>query len=187
MSDASAAPRGSPADGVHGLIGWFAKNHVAANLMMIGIIGLGAYALFGQIKKESFPEFIRNQIQIQVPYPGATPEEVEQGVLLRVEEAVKSIEGVREVRSSGGEGGGTVYIDLETGIDVAEKMDEVKLAVDGISTFPADTERPIISEARFRNAVINVQLAGNLDEATMKELADQLREEIVALPEVSFV
>ena len=154
--------------------------------MMIGIIGLGAYALFGQIKKESFPEFIRNQIQIQVPYPGATPEEVEQGVLLRVEEAVKSIEGVREVRSSGGEGGGTVYIDLETGIDVAEKMDEVKLAVDGISTFPADTERPIISEARFRNAVINVQLAGNLDEATMKELADQLREEIVALPEVSF-
>ena len=186
MSDASEAPRESGADEVHGLIGWFAKNHVAANLMMIGIIGLGAYALFGQIKKESFPEFIRNQIQVQVTYLGATPEEVEKGVLLRVEEAVKSIEGVSEVRSSGGEGGGTVFIDLETGIDVAEKMDEVKLAVDGISTFPAETERPIISESRFRNPVINVQLAGDLDEATMKELADQLREEIVALPDVSF-
>ena len=186
MSDSSAVPRATGADEVHGLIGWFAKNHVAANLMMIGIIGLGVYALNGQIKKESFPEFIRNQIQIQVPYLGATPEEVEQGVLLRVEEAVEAIEGVREVRSFGGEGGGTVYIGLETGVDVAEKMDQVKLAVDGISTFPAETERPIISEDRFRNPVINVQLAGDLDEATMKELADRLREEIVALPTVSF-
>ena len=168
------------------MIGWFAKNHVAANLLMIGIIGLGVYSLVGEIKKESFPEFIRNQIQIQVPFPGATPEEVEQGVILRVEEAVKSIEGVSEYRSVAGEGGGTVTIDLGTRADVSEKMDEVKLAVDGISTFPAEIERPIISEARFRNPVIDVQLAGDLDEATMKELADQLREEIVALPEVSF-
>ena len=168
------------------MIGWFAKNHVAANLLMIGIIGLGVYSLVGEIKKESFPEFIRNQIQIQVPFPGATPEEVEQGVILRVEEAVKSIEGVSEYRSFAGEGGGTVTIDLGTRADVSEKMDEVKLAVDGISTFPAEIERPIISEARFRNPVIDVQLAGDLDEATMKELADRLREEIVALPEVSF-
>ena len=184
MSDASEAPRGE--DQVHGLIGWFAKNHVAANLLMIGIIGLGVYSLVAEIKKESFPEFIRNQIQVQVPFPGATPEEVEQGVILRVEEAVKSIEGVVEYRSFAGEGGGTVYIDLDSRADVADKMDEVKLAVDGISTFPADTERPIITEYRFRNPVINVQLAGDLDESTMKELADRLREEIVALPEVSF-
>ena len=173
-------------DEVHGLIGWFAKNHVAANLLMFGIIGLGIWALWSQIKKESFPEFNRNQIQVQVPYRGATPEEVEQGVVLRVEEAVKSIEGVREIRSTSGEGAGTVSIDLETGTDLAAKMDEVKLAVDGISTFPAETERPIISEARFRQAVINVQLAGDLDEATMKELADAVREEIVALPNVSY-
>ena len=171
---------------VRGLIGWFAKNHVAANLMMIGIIGLGVYSLWWQIKKESFPEFNRNQIQIQVPFRGATPEEVEQGVILRVEEAVKSIEGVREINSVSGEGSGSVNIDLESGVELSEKMDEVKLAVDGISTFPAETERPIISEARFRQPVINVQLAGNLDEATMKELADTLREEIVALPEVSY-
>ncbi|MYK44928.1 MAG: efflux RND transporter permease subunit [Gammaproteobacteria bacterium] len=186
MSDASELPRESPADQVHGLIGWFAKNHVAANLLMLAIIGLGVYALAWEIKKESFPEFIRNQIQVQVPFRGATPEEVEQGVILRVEEAIKSIEGVVEYRSFAGEGGGTVYIDFDSRADVAEKMDEVKLAVDGISTFPTDTERPIISESRFRNAVIDIQLTGELDETTMKELADRLREEIVALPEVSF-
>ncbi|MCY4059972.1 MAG: efflux RND transporter permease subunit, partial [Gammaproteobacteria bacterium] len=156
MSDASELPGESPADQVRGLIGWFAKNHVAANLLMFGIIGLGAYALWGQIKKESFPEFVRNQIQVQVPFLGATPEEVEQGVILRVEEAVKSIEGVREIRSVAGEGAGTVSINLEARTDLAEKMDEVKLAVDGISTFPADTERPIISESRFRQPAINI-------------------------------
>lgn len=181
------APRGSGGDDeVRGLIGWFAKNHVAANLLMLGIIGLGIYSLSGQIKKESFPEFIRNQIQVQVPYIGATPEEVEQGVILRIEEAVESIEDVVEIRSFAGEGMGSVTIDLDVRTEVAEKMDEVKLAIDGISTFPADTERPIITESKFRNAVINVQLSGDLDEATMKELADRLREEIVALPEVSY-
>jgi len=187
VSDAAdSPPLRPPSDEVHGLIGWFAKNHVAANLLMLAIIGLGIYSLWSLIKKESFPEFVRNQIQVQVPYRGATPEEVEQGVILRVEEAVKSIEGVREISSFAGEGSGSVNIDLEVGTDLAEKMDEIKLAVDGISTFPAETERPIISEARFRNPVINVQLAGDLDEATMKELADTLREEIVALPKVSY-
>lgn len=187
MGDATVAPPPPADDGeVHGLIGWFAKNHVAANLLMFAIIGLGVYSLWAQIKQESFPEFNRNQIQVQVPFRGGTPEEVEQGVILRLEEAVKSIEGVREIRSFAGEGSGSVDIDLETGVDLAEKMDEVKLAVDGISTFPADTERPIISESRFRQPVINVQLAGDLDEATMKKLADTLREEIVALPTVSY-
>ena len=187
MGDATVAPP-PPADDeeVHGLIGWFAKNHVAANLLMFAIIGLGVFSLWAQIKQEAFPEFNRNQIQVQVPFRGGTPEEVEQGVILRIEEAVKSIEGVREIRSFAGEGSGSVDIDLETGVDLAEKMDEVKLAVDGISTFPANTERPIISESRFRQPVINVQLAGDLDEATMKKLADTLREEIVALPTVSY-
>ena len=187
MGDATVAPPPPADDGeIHGLIGWFAKNHVAANLLMFAIIGLGVYSLWAQIKQESFPEFNRNQIQVQVPFRGGTPEEVEQGVILRIEEAVKSIEGVREIRSFAGEGSGSVNIDLETGVDLAEKMDEVKLAVDGISTFPAHTERPIISESRFRQPVINVQLAGDLDEATMKKLADTLREEIVALPTVSY-
>ena len=169
----------------HGLIGWFATNHVAANLMMISIIIGGIVALF-MLKKETMPEFNSDQIQIQVPYRGAAPEEVETGVVLRVEEAIETIEGIHEITSQSSEGMGTVTVEVEEGVELADMMDKLKLAIDGISTFPVETERPIISERRFQNPVVNVQLAGDLDEATMKELIDTIREEIVALPDVSF-
>ena len=171
-------------DDIHGLIGWFAQNHVAANLMMFAIIIGGIAALF-LLKKETFPEFQNNRIQIQVPYLGAAPEEVEKGVILRVEEAIESIEGIHEISSRANEGMGSVQVELEEGVSVAEMTDRIKLAIDGISTFPVETERPIISEFRWTNQTVNVQLAGDLDEATMKELADTVREEIVALPNVS--
>ena len=168
-----------------GLIGWFATNHVAANLMMISIIIGGIVALF-MLKKETMPEFNSDQIQIQVQYRGAAPEEVETGVVLRVEEAIETIEGIHEITSRSSEGIGTVTVEVEEGVELADMMDKLKLAIDGISTFPAETERPIISERRFQNPVVNVQLAGDLDEATMKELIDTIREEIVALPDVSY-
>ncbi len=172
-------------DRVSGLIGWFARNHVAANLMMFAVIFGGVFSLI-IINKENFPEFNFNRIQIRVPYLGAAPEEVEKGVILRVEEAIESIEGIREITSTAYEGSGLVDIELEESAELAEAMDRIKLAVDGISTFPAETERPIISEFRFRDGVINIQLAGDLDEAAMKELADTIREELVALPDVSY-
>ena len=174
----------SPEDEVHGLIGWFAKNHVAANLMMFGIILGGIVGVF-ILKKETFPEFQSNVIQIQVPYLGAAPEEVEKAVILRIEEAIESIEGIHEISSTAGEGMGSVRVELKEGFEVADMTDELKLAIDGISTFPNETERPMISEFRFMQGVVNIQLAGDLDEATMKELADTLREEVVALPDVS--
>ena len=167
-----------------GIIGWFARNHVAANLMMFAIIIGGLWSL-QIVKKESFPEFRSNRIQIHVPYRGAAPEEVEKGVLLRLEEAVEPIEGIKEIRSTASEGGGTVTVELVEDVVLAEMMDKLKLAVDGISTFPAETERPQLSEAGFDIQVVNVQVAGNMDEAAMKELADTIREEIVALPNVS--
>ena len=171
-------------DEVHGLIGWFAKNHVAANLMMFAIIIGGISGVF-LLKKETFPEFQTNMIQIQVPYLGAAPEEVEKAVILRIEEAIESIEGIHEISSTASEGMGMVRVELKEGVEVADMTDELKLAIDGISTFPNETERPMISEFRFMQGAVNIQLAGDLDEATMKELADTLREEVVALPDVS--
>ncbi len=171
-------------DEVHGLIGWFATNHVAANLMMFALIIGGVVAVF-MLKKETMPEFNTDQIQIAVPYLGAAPEEVETGVVLRVEEAIETIEGIREINSLSSEGMGTVTVEVEEGVELADMMDKLKLAIDGISTFPAETERPTISENLWMNAVLNVQLAGDLDEATMKELIDTIREEIIALPGVS--
>ena len=171
-------------DDVHGLIGWFATNHVAANLLMFGLIIGGIVSVF-LLKKETMPEFNSSQLQIQVPYLGAAPEEVESGVILRVEEAIETIEGIHEITSQAGEGMGMVTVEVEEGVSLADITDKLKLAIDGISTFPAETERPMISEVQFQMPVVNVQLAGELDEATMKELADGIREEIAALPDVS--
>ncbi|MCY4015279.1 MAG: efflux RND transporter permease subunit [Gammaproteobacteria bacterium] len=181
MSDQAAV---RPEDEVHGLIGWFAQNHVAANLMMFAIIIGGIVGVF-ILKKETFPEFQSNMIQIQVPYLGAAPEEVEKAVVVRIEEAIESIEGIHEVSSTASEGVASVRVELREGFEIPEMTDKLKLAIDGISTFPNETERPMISEFRFMQGVVNIQLAGDLDEATMKELADTIREEVVALPDVS--
>ena len=151
---------------------------------MVFIVGAGLYALF-TVKKESFPNIEFDYVQIMVPYPGAGPEEVEEGIVIKVEEAVDGIEGVKEVRGVAREGSGLVTIEVKQGFDIGDVTDEVKLAVDGINTFPRDTERPMISKLKFNKGALTVQLSGDLDEATMKSLADDIRDEITGLPEVS--
>ena len=168
-----------------GIIGWFARNHVAANLLMFLIIGGGIWGLL-VVKKESFPEFNFGQITVRVPYLGAAPQEVEEGVVIKIEEAIKSIQGIRRIDSLAFEGMGQVVIEVEEGYDTADVTDEIKLAVDGISTFPAETERPVISKFTHRRGVLNLQIHGGLDETSMKQLTDRIRDEVTALPEVSY-
>ena len=168
-----------------GLIAWFAHNHVAANLLMIFVIVGGIYSLM-VVKKESFPGFQSNQLIISMAYPGAAPNEVEEGVVVKIEEAVDTIRGIKERRGIANEGMGQVILELEEGYEISEITDEVKLAIDGISTFPGNVERPTISEQKFRQGALNVQVHGELDEASMKELVEQIRDEIVGLPEVSY-
>ena len=183
-------------DNVTGLIGWFAKNHVAANLLMIfiivmGFVRLGGLEFFGVeglgIKKETMPEFNIGRISVSVPFRGGAPEEVERGVVLKIEEAIESLEGIEEIESTASEGAGTVNIDVQEGYDENVLMDEIKLAVDGISTFPAETERPIIRRFTPRMPGIQVQVAGPLDEMSLKELTVSIRDEMLALPKVTFV
>ena len=171
---------------VTGLIGWFATNHVAANLLMVFIVMAGLYAVFS-LKKESFPSFDFDIITVAVPYPGAGPEEVEEGIVVKIEEAVENIEGIREMQGMAFENTGQVMIEVKNGFDIGDVTDEVKLAVDGINTFPLDAERPIISKQEFEKGALNVQLSGDLDEATMKSLAEDVRDEILSLAEVSSV
>ena len=118
-----------------GIIAWFAGNSVAANLMMIVIVCLGLSAAFS-IKKETNPRIDIDLISITVPYLGAAPEEVEEGVLVKVEEAVQDIEGIKKITSRASEGSGRVNVEVATGYDVQDIMDQVKLRVDAISTFP---------------------------------------------------
>lgn len=170
-----------------GIIGWFARNHVAANLLMFAIVAGGLYTIFNNLKKETMPSFPVDQIQVFVPFRGGTPEEVEEGVLLKVEEAIKTVEGIGDVHSQAGEGSGSVRVDVASGYELDAVLDEVKLAVDSISSFPSETERPVIREFRGWGGpgVINVQVYGDVNVYTLRDIAEEVRNEILGLPEVS--
>ena len=183
MSEQPPGLTPNPARG--GIIGWFAHNHVAANLLMFFIISMGLYGAFS-ITVETFPNFEFDNIEVQVPYRGAAPAEVEEGVVVKIEEAIQDIEGIKQVFGYAREGSGRVSIEVRDGFDAAAVLDEVKLAIDSISTFPVETERPIISKAKFRQEAITVQVSGDMDERDMKNLAERIRDEIMALDEVSY-
>ncbi len=167
-----------------GLIAWFARNHVAANLLMVVIVMTGLFAAT-TIRTQMFPDLEIDRVTISVPFPGASPGEVESGVVTRLEEALRDIEGIAEMRSFSSEGSGRVVLDLEVGYDVPAILDEVKLAVDRISSFPESIEKPVISKSQRQIPAINVQIYGDLDEVSMKDYAEQIRDEILALPSVT--
>lgn len=170
-----------------GIIGWFARNHVAANLLMLLILGAGLYTLLNGIQKETMPEFSQNQIRISIPLRGGTPEEVEEGVLIRIEEAVNTIEGIARTESQGFEGAGVVVLNIADGYVVQEVLDEVQLAVDSISGFPSEAERPQIRliQGFGDDGVINVQVYGDIDVFDLQDIATDIRNEILELPSVS--
>jgi len=169
-----------------GAVDWFARNSVAANLLMVLIMAGGLFTAV-TIKREVFPEFSLDMITVQVPYRGAAPEEVEEGVCIRVEEAIQGLDGIKRITSTASEGSGMVTIELEAGADVREVLDDVKSRVDAIETFPEETEKPIIQEITNRQQVINVAVHGQLDEVSLKSLAEQVRDDLSALPEITQV
>ena len=165
---------------MNSLIDWFARNRVVANLLMFSIIGLGINSLL-TVNQEVFPEFESEIISVSVPYRGAAPEEVESAVAVRIEEAIQGLEGVKELTSNSSEGSASVIVEVETGYDTRELLDDVKARVDAISTFPLETEEPVIQEVLARMQVINVSLYGDTDEQTLKQLGERIRDEITAL------
>lgn len=169
-----------------GLIAWFAANHVAANLLMLLIIVAGLLSAFS-IRKETQPEIDLNWIQIRVSYLGAAPQEVEQGVVIKVEEAIQDVEGIKKLRSIAREGRGTVTAEIELDADFNAVMSEIKTRVDAISTFPALTEKPVITEIKVTNPVIMIAIHGDLDELMRKTIAQEVRDELLQLPEVNQV
>ena len=167
-----------------GVLAWFAQNHVAANLLMLLILVGGGISLFSN-KVEIFPDMMVDWITIRVPYLGATPAEAEEGVCLRVEEAVAGLEGIKKLRSFAREGMGIVAIEVASYADSKKVLDDVKAAVDRITTFPVETEKAIIREETMRHHVVSLVLYGDVPEATLKELAQQMRDELTALPDIS--
>lgn len=175
-----ASPQGPPS----GLIGWFAHNHIAANLLMITILVLGAWSIL-TIKKETLPSFERDRVSVSVQMRGGTPEEVERGVLIKIEEAIETIEGIDKTRSTAYEGRGRVDAEVKEGYSPEVIESHVKQAVDTIASFPNETEPPRIWKSVSSEGAINVQVWGDLDEKRMRLFTENIRNEILELPEVS--
>ncbi|MCC5805221.1 MAG: efflux RND transporter permease subunit [Opitutales bacterium] len=166
------------------MIAWFVRNGVAANLIMI-IVAVGGFVALPQLRVELFPEISLDQVLVRVVYPGATPNEVEEGIVLRVEEAVQGVQGIRRISSTASESVGTVAIEALRGYDIRRLKDDIKTRVDAIDTFPVNAERPIIEELIFPRDVLYIAVAGETDEVTLRRMAERVRDEIVAVPGIS--
>ncbi len=167
-----------------GPLAWMAYNRVTPNLLMVALL-LGGFFVSGQIKKEVFPEFELDRVTISVAYPGASPEEVEQGIVLVVEEAVRGLEGIKELTSRAAESRGSVNIELLVDIDQQKVYQEIKQEVDRIRTFPDDAEEPQVSLLARRHEVLNIQLYGNTTEAALRETAEQVRDRLLQDPGIT--
>ncbi|WP_160153985.1 efflux RND transporter permease subunit [Microbulbifer sp. ALW1] len=171
---------------MNSLIAWWARNSVAANLAMIGIFVAGLIG-FSSMEREMDPQVRFPGLEIRVNWPGAAPQEVEEQVVSRIEEAVSDLDNIDWVRSTSSEGQGEVYILAETTVDFARFMNDVKIRVDGISSFPRDIEPPQVHQWVNRQEFIRVAVHGDLSERELKRLAEQLRREATTLPAISVV
>ena len=164
-------------------------NPVLVNMLMVAILGTGIYTAF-TLTREMFPESRPNQVLIQTIYPGATPEEVEKGISLRIEEAIKDIDGIDKIETRISEGVSTLLISLKSDAgDVADKVNEFKSAVDAIprDEMPEEAEQTRVVEFEPRLPVISVAVHGDVDEATLKATGRRLRDDLLLLPEITDV
>lgn len=168
------------------IIRWWAGNHVAANVLMIAILIAGIVGFF-KLEREIFPTIPFPGMQVIVTWPGASPKDVEQQVVARIEESLKDLESLDWVRSESAEGWGGVFIMAESSSDFASVMDDVTSRVQGISSLPPDIEQPRISQWVTRNEMMRVAVHGDTDERTLKRLAEEMRREVAQLKGVSLV
>ncbi|AWB67279.1 acriflavine resistance protein B [Saccharobesus litoralis] len=167
------------------MIAWFTRNHVAANLLMISLLIAGFYSLNMKIPLEIFPSFETDRITVNVSLRGATPEDVEKGVAIRIEEAVQDLEGIEKISSRSSEGSANVTIEADSGYDARELLADIKSRVDAINTFPADAEKPVVALAQRKREVINVTIAAPYSEKEIREFAETVRDDLLRLPGVT--
>jgi len=171
---------------VRPLIAWWAENPVAANLLMIGILLSGLLG-FQNVEREAFPLFKDNSVEVNISWPGAAPQEIEEQVLFRAEDALQGIDGIKRIYSFAEEGFGRVEVVTHAMDDISRIVDEVKSAIDSINGFPRDIDKPQIRRQIYRDEIVRIALHGNLTERQLNDLAEDLRSEVAALPYVSIV
>lgn len=171
---------------MNAIIAWFAENKIAANLITLFVL-IGGFISLQDTRKEILPNISLDIISVSIPYPGASPEDVEKAVLNRVESAVYDLEGVKSLTTKAIEHLGVVTIEVDYGYDTKYLLNEVKARIDGVGTFPKDVERPIIKEISVRNLVAYLMISGPADEATLNQLASQIKQDLTGLPNITQV
>ncbi|HAS90066.1 MAG TPA: AcrB/AcrD/AcrF family protein [Desulfovibrio sp.] len=169
-----------------GPIAWMAGNPVASNLLMIVLL-VGGLVMGGNIKQEIFPEFTLDTVTVQVAYSGASPEEVEQGIVLAVEEAIIGLDGVKEVACTAAEGSASIVAEAIEGYDLQKLSQDIKSEVDRITSFPEEAEDPVISVISRQRGVLSLMVYGDTDGLSLRKVAEQLREELIGDPGITQV
>jgi multidrug efflux pump subunit AcrB len=169
-----------------GIIAFFANNSVAANLMMMFIIVMGLFSYF-TIQRQMFPNIEINYINVSAVYRGASPQEIEESILIKIEESIKDITEIKKATSRAFRGSGRITLEIQKDKELTEVLDKVKARVDSIATFPADMEPPNISQIEFRQDVIEMSLVGDVPISELKPIAKQIEDELLQLSNVSLV
>lgn len=167
-----------------GPIAWMANNRVTPNLLMLVLLFGGLFTSW-TIKEEVFPDFTLDQVDIRVEYAGASPEEVEQGIVLAIEEAIRGIEGIDEITATAGEGSASVSAELSTDADVMRVYQDIQQEVDAITTFPEDAEEPRVSLASRQREVLGVAVSGPVSDWVLREVAETVRERLLLQPDIT--
>jgi multidrug efflux pump subunit AcrB len=169
-----------------GAIGWFINNPVAANMLILFLI-IGGFYYSTTIKQEVFPEFSLDSVVVEVSYPQASPEDIEKGILLPIEEAVEGIDGIEKVTSVAKEGLGKVIIEASTGTNINQLYQDVKSEIDRIRTFPKDAEDPTVYIPSRKKEVIELIIYGNQNEKIIKKTAEFIKSELLSNDEITYV
>lgn len=167
-------------------VSWMARNRVTPNLAMV-IFLVGGLFIALRIKQEVFPEFDLDMVTVRVVYPGSSPEEIEQGIILAIEEPLRALDGVKEITATASEGLGLVTVELEEGADDQRVYQDIKQEIDRIITFPEDAEEPDVSLLMRRREVLQLQIYGNASEWVLRELAEQVRDRLLQDPQITQV
>jgi len=167
-------------------IDWFARNGVAANLLMLLLLLGGGAAAYTTVQ-EVFPEFSLDSVQIQVAYPGGSPEEVEQSIVRRIEDRIEGVEGIDRVLGTATENAGVVTAELNRGTDLSRARTDIKSEVDRITAFPEEAEEPIVTEVTNRQQALQIALYGDASERVLKELTQRVKDDLTQNPQISFI
>lgn len=169
-----------------GPLGFMARNGVAANLLILGVVAAGVLSL-GGIPFDMYAPIPFHQVEVSVAYPGATPDEVEESIVAKIEEQVSGMDSVKAVNAVAAAGMASVRVEIRTGADIAQALRDIESAVGGIRSFPNGAERPRYRELTNQRSIVRLVVYGSVPERTLKEIAFGIEDELAALPGVTDV